>query len=173
MTGRELSLYLRARLTHGLGRLLNRRAAAPMDVTPLDDVLQDSVSPLALSRPLVGRANAEREAAVARYLAERGIPFSRHRFASFEGNGENFSVDVGSGDRLLLLSPITTPCRAAREPMTMPPPWASCCRFSTASSRSSRPAGASASFSPLARSSAIWARGPTCGRFRSAASPAS
>src|SRR6266542_2152327 len=103
MTGRELSLYLRARLTHGLGRLLNRRAAAPMDVTPLDDVLQDSVSPLALSRLLVGRANAEREAAVARYLAERGIPFSRHRFASFEGNGENFSVDVGSGDRLLLL----------------------------------------------------------------------
>lgn len=103
MTGRELSLYVRARLTHGLGRLLNRRTATAAHAIPLDEVLRSPVSPFSLSRLLVGRENAEREAAVARYLAERSVRFSQHRFASFEGKGENFSVDLGSGDRVLIL----------------------------------------------------------------------
>jgi Zn-dependent M28 family amino/carboxypeptidase len=40
---------------------------------------------------------------VAWHLERLGVPFARHRFASFEGHGENFSVDVGTGDRVLLL----------------------------------------------------------------------
>jgi len=59
--------------------------------------------PLVLSRLVEGRANDEREAAVAAFLAARGIPFMRHRFRTFEGRGENFGVDLGSGDRLLVL----------------------------------------------------------------------
>jgi Zn-dependent M28 family amino/carboxypeptidase len=103
MTGRDLSLYLRARLTHGLGRLLSRRAATTLQATPLGDVLAGPVSPFALSRLLAGRGNADREAAVARYLTERGMRFSSHRFASFEGAGENLGVEIGSGERVLLL----------------------------------------------------------------------
>ena len=94
---------MRARLTHGLGRLLNRRTATAARAIPLDEVLRGPVSPFSLSRLLAGRENAEREAAVARYLAERSVRFSRHRFASFEGKGENFGVDVGSGGRVLIL----------------------------------------------------------------------
>ena len=103
MAGGALSFYVRARLTRGLGRLLSRRAATAMPVTPLSDVLSSPASPLALSRLLAGRVNAERESAVARYLTERRLPFSRHHFASFEGHGDNFSVEVGSGDRVLVL----------------------------------------------------------------------
>ncbi|HEV8457294.1 MAG TPA: M28 family peptidase [Methylomirabilota bacterium] len=103
MTGREFSLYVRARLTRGLGRLLNRHTATAARAIPLDEVLRGPVSAFSLSRLLAGRENAEREAAVARYLAERSIRFSRHRFASFEGKGENFSVDVGSGDQVFIL----------------------------------------------------------------------
>ena len=58
---------------------------------------------LELARLLAGRSNAEREAAVARYLESRGVPFSRHRFATPEGSGESFAVDLGSGDRVLVL----------------------------------------------------------------------
>lgn len=60
-------------------------------------------SPLELSRLLEGRTNAEREAAVARHLESCGVPFARHPFADFEARGENFSVDVGSADRVLVL----------------------------------------------------------------------
>src|SRR5439155_1179161 len=60
-------------------------------------------APLALVRLLAGRPNVEREAAVARYLAARGVGFARQRFETFEGRGENFAVDVGAGPRVLLL----------------------------------------------------------------------
>lgn len=40
---------------------------------------------------------------MARYLDRRAIPFSRHRFETPEGRGENFSVELGSGDRILVL----------------------------------------------------------------------
>ncbi|HKB23724.1 MAG TPA: M28 family peptidase [Methylomirabilota bacterium] len=58
---------------------------------------------LALARLLAGRSNGEREAAVARRLAARGVPFTRHRFDVAEGRGETFAVDLGSGDRVLVL----------------------------------------------------------------------
>jgi Zn-dependent M28 family amino/carboxypeptidase len=40
---------------------------------------------------------------VARWLTARGVELTRHRFATFEGQGENFVVDVGSGPRTLML----------------------------------------------------------------------
>jgi len=70
---------------------------------PLADVLAGPREPIALARLLAGRDNAEREAAVAAYLGRRGLPFARHAFDSVEGRGENFQVDVGAGDRILVL----------------------------------------------------------------------
>ncbi|MBI4637064.1 MAG: M28 family peptidase [Candidatus Rokubacteria bacterium] len=108
MTGRsllsDLGLYVRGRLNSRLSQLLNRRRGGPASPPPpLTEALGAADTPLGGVRLLEGRSNAEREAAVARVLAARGIPFARHRFATFEGRGENFSVDLGSGDRVLLL----------------------------------------------------------------------
>src|SRR5207249_11240973 len=72
-------------------------------VASLDEVLDGPDTPLALSRLVVGRSNDERQAAVAWFLERRGLPFARQPFSSFEGQGENFSVDIGSGDRVLVL----------------------------------------------------------------------
>jgi aminopeptidase YwaD len=58
---------------------------------------------LAVARLLAGASNAEREAAVARWLGSRGVPLTRHRFETPQGRGESFAVDVGSGARLLVL----------------------------------------------------------------------
>ena len=60
-------------------------------------------TPLALSRLLTARDNAARESAVAAWLTARGVPFTRHRFATFEGRGDNYIVDLGGGDRTLVL----------------------------------------------------------------------
>jgi Zn-dependent M28 family amino/carboxypeptidase len=110
MTLRELGFYLRVRLARGIARgLRGRRPLPPLPTpTPLDTVLRDAAAaagrtPLALARLLESRTNAEREGAVPRYLKARGVPFACHRFATFEGAGENFSVDVGTGDRVLVL----------------------------------------------------------------------
>jgi Zn-dependent M28 family amino/carboxypeptidase len=70
---------------------------------PLDEVLAGDDSPLALARLLTGRDNAAREAALARYLEYRGIPFTRHRFVRAEGRGESYVVEVGAGERVLVL----------------------------------------------------------------------
>ena len=75
----------------------------PAPVAPLEDVLAGPDTPLALSRLLIGRSNTERQFAVAGYLQRRSIPFDRHRFSTFEGEGENFIVDVGSGERVVVL----------------------------------------------------------------------
>jgi Zn-dependent M28 family amino/carboxypeptidase len=40
---------------------------------------------------------------VGRYLEMQGATIARHRFATFEGRGENFAVEVGEGDRVLVL----------------------------------------------------------------------
>src|SRR5262249_5811330 len=69
----------------------------------LDDVLRGGDSPLALSRLVEARSNEERERAVAWYRERRGVPFTRRRFETFEGRGENFTVDIGSGDRVVML----------------------------------------------------------------------
>jgi Zn-dependent M28 family amino/carboxypeptidase len=58
---------------------------------------------LALASLLAGRRNPEREAALVHHLTQRGVPLVRQRFSSFEGAGENVSVDVGDGDRVLVL----------------------------------------------------------------------
>ncbi len=104
VTLRELGFYLRARINGGLRFALERDRGAPVvPVAPLEDVLAGPDTPLALSRLVVGRSNAERQAAVACYLERRGLSFDRHGFSSFEGQGENLSVDIGSGNRVLIL----------------------------------------------------------------------
>jgi len=104
VTLRELGFYLHARINAGLRRMRDRDPRATFaPAASLDEVLAGPDTPLALARLIVGRSNGDRQAAVASYLERRSVPFSRHRFSSFEGQGENFSVDVGSGDRLLVL----------------------------------------------------------------------
>ncbi len=101
---REVGFYLRARLGRGIGRALNRRARAPVEpVATVDEVIAGPDAPVALSRLIIGRSNTQREAAVARFLGARGVPFCRHAFSTFEGRGENYSVDVGEGPRVLAL----------------------------------------------------------------------
>ncbi len=104
MTLRDLGFYLRGRINSGFARVLNARRSGPsMHPIPLADVLAGDDSPLALTRLLESRDNAAREAAVGRYLEQRGVPLARHAFATLEGRGENLSVDIGSGDRVLVL----------------------------------------------------------------------
>jgi hypothetical protein len=101
---RDAGFFVRGRLNHGLSRVLNgRRAVTSLAPTPLPAALRADASPLARVSLLEARTNPEREAAVARYLETRGIPFARHRFATFEGRGENFSVEVGTGKGVLVL----------------------------------------------------------------------
>ena len=105
LSPRDVAFYLRGRLTRQLTRLATARdRTPPVAPVPVDEVIRGDRSPQALTRLLEGRSNADREAAVARYLRARSIPFSVHRFASAEGSGENFSVDVGAGARVLLLA---------------------------------------------------------------------
>jgi aminopeptidase YwaD len=101
---RDVGFYLRGRINSGLSRLLNGpRRDHGVTAAPLDDVVRGPRDPRALVALLEARTNPAREAAVATFLTARGVPFARHRFATFEGRGENFSVDVGDGDRLLVL----------------------------------------------------------------------
>jgi hypothetical protein len=101
---RDLGFWLRGRLNQGVSRLLHPGPPSPLPPpAPLDDVLRGADTPLALSRLVEARGNAEREAAVASFLAARGVPFTRHRFTTLEGGGENFAVEVGGGDRVLVL----------------------------------------------------------------------
>jgi hypothetical protein len=102
MNLRDVSLFLRGRLARTVSRVANRNAA-PLVSVPLDPVLRATGGPLALVPLLEGRSTAEREDAVARWLDARGMPFSRHRFSRAEGAGENFTVEVGQGERVLVL----------------------------------------------------------------------
>jgi len=103
---RDVGFYLRGRINKGLARAINRRrsAAPPKPVATVDDVIRGDDTPLALSRLLEGRDNDAREAAVAQYLESRGVPFATHRFETFEGRGRNFAVEVGGGDRVLVIA---------------------------------------------------------------------
>ena len=102
---RDVALYLRGRLNTRLSQLANARDRTPPVVpAPIDEVIQGVRTPQALTRLLEGRSNPEREAAVARYLRALGVPLTVHPFASAEGAGENFSVALGAGDRVLLLA---------------------------------------------------------------------
>ena len=103
MSLRDVGFFLRGRLSRVISRAVNRKAPPPAPPAPLDEVLRGPATPIALTRLLEGRDNAARQAAVARWLHLRGVPFDRHRFATFEGAGENFTVNVGDGDRALVL----------------------------------------------------------------------
>jgi peptidase M28-like protein len=103
---RDVGFFVRGQISSGVARVLNARArrhAPPMTPTPLTDIAMDEDRPLGLTALLEGRGNLEREAAVAWYLARRGATIMRHRFSTFEGSGENLSVDIGTGDRVLVL----------------------------------------------------------------------
>jgi aminopeptidase YwaD len=105
---RDVGFFVRGRLGRGLARVLGARtrssgarpAAAP---PPLDEVVRGDTAPLALARLLAGRSNDERERAVAAYLRARGVEFTTHRFATFEGRGENHAVEIGRGERVVVL----------------------------------------------------------------------
>ena len=105
MALRDVGFFLRGRLNRAVSRILTRRAGPPPVFTPaaLESVLAGPRTPLALTRLLESRDNAARQTAVARYLGARGVPFTAHRFKTFEGSGENYAVDVGGGDRVLVL----------------------------------------------------------------------
>jgi acetylornithine deacetylase/succinyl-diaminopimelate desuccinylase-like protein len=104
MSLRDVGFFLRGRLNRTVSRIINRKAPAHTETpAPLEAVLSGPRTPLALSRLLAARDNAAREAAVARWLEARGVPFARHRFKTFEGAGDNYVVDVGSGERTLVL----------------------------------------------------------------------
>jgi Zn-dependent M28 family amino/carboxypeptidase len=101
---RDLGFYVRGRINSGLSRALNRRRPAPLPPpVPLADVATRGDEPLALTALLEGRDNAEREAATAWYLDRLGATVSCHAFSTFEGGGRNFSVDLGGGDRTVVL----------------------------------------------------------------------
>jgi len=105
VTLREVGFFVRGRINRTLAGALNRRRGGPaVTPLPLETVLAPSdPMPLDLARVFEGRSNPDRQALVAQYLAGRGFPYEVHRFRSFEGEGENYSVDVGSGDRVLVL----------------------------------------------------------------------
>jgi len=91
-------------LLRTLGRLVSRRPGGPIaPPTALDEVLAGADDPLALTRLLTGRDNAAREAALPCYFQHRGIAFSRLPFQRSEGHGETYAVELGLGDRVLVL----------------------------------------------------------------------
>lgn len=104
MTLRDLGFYVRGRINSGISGVLNRRRVGPpLRSVTLADAVAGGDTPLALTALLEGRGNAEREAAVGWYLDRHGATIARHRFETFEGSGENLSVDIGSGDRVVVL----------------------------------------------------------------------
>ncbi len=104
MSLRDLGFYLRGRINAGVPRVLNRRRASPPPPpVPLPDVLRGPDSPMDLVRLLEGRTNDRRQDAVEAWLTARGATFARHRFQTFEGRGDNFGVEIGAGDRVLVL----------------------------------------------------------------------
>jgi len=104
MGWRDAGFFLRARLGGALTRWGNRRNPALAPPAPLDDVMRGPRTPLALTGLLEGRSNADRQAALLRWLQTRNFPIARHPFETFEGGGENLSVDVGRGDRIVVLA---------------------------------------------------------------------
>jgi hypothetical protein len=104
MSLRDVGFFVRGRVNRAMSRVLRGRTPVHHEhPAPLNEVLGGPRTPLALSRLLTARDNAAREAAVATWLGARGVPYTRHRFATFEGRGDNYAVDIGSGDRTLIL----------------------------------------------------------------------
>jgi len=100
----DFGLYLRGRLNSGLSAILNLPRRVPVTPLSLDAVLRlPHPTPLDHVRLLEGRSNRDRQETLGRLLAARNVPFSRLPFATFEGHGENFVVEVGGGSRTLIL----------------------------------------------------------------------
>jgi Zn-dependent M28 family amino/carboxypeptidase len=98
-------LYLRGLLNQMIARFQNRRPPrAPITPLPLSAILSDpSPAPLRYVQWLEGRSNAGRQALVGHYLEAKQIAFQRAPYHSFEGQGENFVVDLGGSGPLLIL----------------------------------------------------------------------
>ena len=104
MTLRDVGFYARGRINSGLSRLLNRRRPTPLpSPIALADAVKGGDEPLALTALLENRDNAAREAAMTWYLERLGVTVACHEFATFEGGGKNLSVEIGSGDRVVVL----------------------------------------------------------------------
>lgn len=101
---REMGFFARGRLNRGVSRAVSRRVG-PHRITPppLETVLGSARSTRDLVALLEARSNDERAEATLRALLARGARAVVHRFASFEGHGQNIAVDVGAGDRVLVL----------------------------------------------------------------------
>lgn len=104
MSLRELGYHLRGRINVGASRILNsiRGGAAPPPVSDPAAVSPDA-APLELVRLLEGQGNEEREARLEGFLRKSGLPFTRHPFRTAEGSGVNLAVDLGGGDRSIIL----------------------------------------------------------------------
>lgn len=101
---KDIELYLRGRLNTGLSTLLNSWRRRPVSPFSLESLLALSPpAPLDYVRLLEGRSNPDRQEVLGRLLDARGVRFSRLPFSTFEGSGENFLVEVGSGPRTLIL----------------------------------------------------------------------
>ena len=101
---RDLNFYLRGRVNTAFAAVLNaprRTAVTPLSLEALLGLSRPT--PLDYVRLLEGRSNSGRQAILGQLLVARGISFSRFPFATFEGSGENFAVDVGQGSRTLIL----------------------------------------------------------------------
>lgn len=99
-----MGFFVRGRLNRGFSRAVSRRVG-PHRITPppLEAVLDRARSITDLVTLLEARSNEERADATLRALLARGAPAVVHRFASFEGRGQNVTVEVGTGDRVLVL----------------------------------------------------------------------
>ena len=99
----DLSLYLRGRFNQAIARLQNRRALLPpLTPLPTHKLLEECPSPFTYVRWLEGRSNTDREMLVGHYLEAKTYPLVRAPYHSFEGEGENFVVDVGGPGPLLI-----------------------------------------------------------------------
>ena len=105
MASGDLSLYLRGRFNQAIARLQNRRSPLPFPTPlPTGTLLSDEApSPLAFVRWLEGRSNIDRQLLVGHYLEAKRYPLVRAPYHSFEGEGENFVVDVGGRGPLFIL----------------------------------------------------------------------
>jgi hypothetical protein len=102
---KDFGFFLLGRANVGLSRMRNRGGGKPVPAMAPDEILgKRDPCPLDLVRLLEGRSNDERSALVGRCLEAGRIPFSRHPYSTFEGRGENWTVDVGHGEPLVIFA---------------------------------------------------------------------
>ena len=103
MSLRDAAFFVKGKLNVQAARILNAFRSMPAPL-PLEEAARKADPPLLdLARLLEGRSEAGRKAAVEGYLVARSIPYSLHPYRSLEGSGTNIAVDIGSGEKLLIL----------------------------------------------------------------------